>query len=152
MTKDVVIYTDGACSKNPGTGGWCAILWYKNKQKLLSGCEENTTNNKMELKAVVAGLKALNQRCKERIFSDSAYSVNAIHKGWLDTWMKNNWVTENKEKVKNIDLWEQLAYLMNIHNVRFEKIKGHADDEYNNICDSIARQMIKNSIKGKVFK
>lgn len=150
--KDVVIYTDGACANNPGPGGWCAILIYKDHKKIISGFEEMTTNNRMELKAIIEGLKALKQKCNVTIYSDSAYIVNAINQNWIQKWQRNDWSTSEKEKVKNIDLWEELINLMQIHNVRFEKVKGHADDELNNLCDKTAKEMIKISIKEKTQK
>ncbi|ADQ46217.1 Ribonuclease H [Caldicellulosiruptor kronotskyensis 2002] len=141
--KEVTIYTDGACSGNPGPGGWCAILIYKGIKKVLKGFEKYTTNNRMELKAVVEALKALKEPCKVVIYSDSAYIVNAINQNWIEKWQKNGWKTSEKEEVKNIDLWNELVELMKIHKVTFEKVKGHADNELNNLCDRIARSMIK---------
>ncbi|ACM60440.1 ribonuclease HI [Caldicellulosiruptor bescii] len=141
--KEVTIYTDGACSGNPGPGGWCAILIYKGIKKVLKGFERYTTNNRMELKAVVEALKALKEPCKVVIYSDSAYIVNAVNQNWIEKWQKNGWKTSEKEEVKNIDLWNELVELMKIHKVTFEKVKGHADNELNNLCDRIARSMIK---------
>lgn len=141
--KEVTIYTDGACSGNPGPGGWCAILIYKGIKKVLKGFERYTTNNRMELKAVVEALKALKEPCKVVIYSDSAYIVNAVNQNWIERWQKNGWKTSEKEEVKNIDLWNELVELLKIHKVTFEKVKGHADNELNNLCDQIARSMIK---------
>ncbi|WPX10040.1 ribonuclease HI [Anaerocellum danielii] len=141
--KEVTIYTDGACSGNPGPGGWCAILIYKGIKKVLKGFERYTTNNRMELKAVVEALKALKEPCKVVIYSDSAYIVNAVNQNWIEKWQKNGWKTSEKEEVKNIDLWNELIELLKIHKVTFEKVKGHADNELNNLCDRIARSMIK---------
>lgn len=141
--KEVTIYTDGACSGNPGPGGWCAILIYKGIKKVLKGFERYTTNNRMELKAVVEALKALKEPCKVVIYSDSAYIVNAVNQNWIERWQKNGWKTSEKEEVKNIDLWNELTELLKIHKVTFEKVKGHADNELNNLCDQIARSMIK---------
>ncbi|WAM32836.1 ribonuclease HI [Caldicellulosiruptor morganii] len=141
--KEVSIYTDGACSKNPGPGGWCAILIYKGIKKVLKGFEENTTNNRMELKAIIEGLKALKEPCKVTVYTDSAYVVNAINQNRIEKWQKNNWKTSEKEEVKNIDLWKELIDLIKIHKVKFEKVKGHSFDELNNLCDKIARDMIK---------
>ncbi|ADQ07103.1 Ribonuclease H [Caldicellulosiruptor hydrothermalis 108] len=141
--KEVTIYTDGACSGNPGPGGWCAILIYKGIRKVLKGFERYTTNNRMELKAVVEALKALKEPCKVIIYSDSAYIVNAVNQNWIEKWQKNGWKTSEKEEVKNIDLWNELIELLKIHKVTFEKVKGHADNELNNLCDRIARSMIK---------
>ncbi|ADQ40833.1 Ribonuclease H [Caldicellulosiruptor acetigenus I77R1B] len=141
--KEVTIYTDGACSGNPGPGGWCAILIYKGIKKVLKGFERYTTNNRMELKAVVEALKALKEPCKVVIYSDSAYIVNAVNQNWIERWQKNGWKTSENEEVKNIDLWNELLELLKIHKVTFEKVKGHADNELNNLCDQIARSMIK---------
>ncbi|WP_207182519.1 ribonuclease HI [Anaerocellum diazotrophicum] len=141
--KEVTIYTDGACSGNPGPGGWCAILIYKGIKKVLKGFEMQTTNNRMELKAVVEALKALKEPCKVIIYSDSAYIVNAVNQNWIEKWQKNGWKTSEKEEVKNTDLWNELIELLKIHKVTFEKVKGHADNELNNLCDRIARSMIK---------
>lgn len=136
--KNVKIYTDGACSGNPGPGGYGAILIYKGIEKEISGGEPSTTNNKMEITAVVKGLELLKEPCDVTIYSDSAYVVNAIEKGWLTSWKKNNWLKADKKRVKNIDLWEELLKLLEIHNVRFVKVKGHSDNEYNNRCDKLA--------------
>jgi len=141
--KEVTIYTDGACSGNPGPGGWCAILIYKGIKKMLKGFERHTTNNRMELKAVVEALKALKEPCKVVIYSDSAYIVNAVNQNWIEKWQKNGWKRSEKEEVKNIDLWNELINLLKIHKVTFEKVKGHSDNELNNLCDQIARSMIK---------
>lgn len=137
--KEVTIYTDGACSGNPGKGGWAAILMYKGVEKTLSGGEVLTTNNRMELSAVIFALEALKEKCSVKIYSDSAYVVNAVNKGWLFEWKKNNWRTLSKDNVKNVDLWEKLIKLLNIHNVELIKVKGHSDNEYNNKCDAVAR-------------
>lgn len=136
--KDVKIYTDGACSGNPGPGGYGAILIYKGIEKEISGGQINTTNNKMEITAVVKGLELLKEPCNVTVYSDSAYVVNAVENGWLKAWKKNNWVKADKKKVKNIDLWEELLRLLEIHNVKFVKVKGHSDNEYNNRCDRLA--------------
>ncbi len=136
--KNVVMYTDGACSGNPGPGGYAAILIYNGIEKEISGNELSTTNNKMELLAVISGLKALKEKCNVTIYSDSAYVVNAVEKSWLISWKKNNWIKSDKKQVKNIDLWEELLDLMNFHHVQFKKVKGHANDVYNNRCDKLA--------------
>lgn len=138
--KKVEIYTDGACSGNPGKGGWCAILIYRGKEKILSGGEEQTTNNRMELKAIIEGLKALKEPCEVSLYSDSAYAVSAFKDGWLRGWANKGWQTSKKEEVKNIDLWKELLKLTEIHSVTFIKVKGHSDNEYNNRCDKIARE------------
>lgn len=136
--KNVKIYTDGACSGNPGPGGYAAILIYRGIEKEISGGEPNTTNNKMEITAVVEGLKLLKEPCDVTVYSDSAYVVNAVEMGWLESWKKNNWIKADKKQVKNIELWEELLKLLNVHNVKFVKVKGHSDNEYNNRCDRLA--------------
>ena len=142
--EKVIIYTDGACSGNPGPGGWGSILMYKNNKKEISGGKENTTNNVMELTAVIEGLKLLKYPCEVELFSDSAYVVNAFEQGWIYNWMKNNWKTSGKESVKNKELWQELYNLTQIHKVKFNKVKGHSDNEYNNRCDELARNSIQN--------
>ncbi|MDD3303917.1 MAG: ribonuclease HI [Clostridia bacterium] len=138
--KNVKIYTDGACSGNPGPGGYAAILIYKGIEKEISGGELNTTNNKMEITAVVKGLELLKEACDVTVYSDSAYVVNSVEKGWLYSWKKNNWIKADKERVKNIELWEEMLALLETHNVRFVKVKGHSDNTYNNRCDELAVQ------------
>ncbi len=140
--KKVDIYTDGACSGNPGIGGWCAILIYNGIEKTISGFNKQTTNNRMEVFAIIQGLAALKERCEVTIYSDSAYAVNAIENGWLESWKRNGWRTGDNKEVKNIDLWNDLSLRMSEHNVRFVKVKGHADNEYNNLCDKTARAEI----------
>lgn len=142
--KTVDIYTDGACSGNPGVGGYCAILIYNGKEKVVSGREENTTNNRMELVAVIEGLKALKESCAVNLYSDSQYVINAINEKWLDGWVKAGWRANSKNSVKNVDLWQALIPLLKRHNVTFIKVKGHSDNEYNNRCDKIAVGMYKN--------
>lgn len=149
--KDVIIYTDGACSGNPGAGGWCAILMHGDAQKQISGHEAVTTNNRMELMAVIMGLKALKFKCKVAVYSDSAYVCNAVENGWLAEWMNNGWRTAGKKDVKNVDLWQELIRLMGEHNVSFVKVKGHADNEYNNACDKGARAEINKFKKGNTI-
>lgn len=141
--KKVIIYTDGACSGNPGKGGYCAILTFNKIEKIISGFEENTTNNRMELKAVIEGLKALKEACSVDLYSDSQYVVDAFNKGWLYSWEQNSFKTSAKKEVKNIDLWNELIKLTKIHNVKFIKVKGHSDNEYNNRCDKIAVEEYK---------
>lgn len=136
--KKVILYTDGACSGNPGPGGYGAILIYNNIEKEVSGGEKNTTNNKMEMMAVIKGLEMLKEPCEVEVYSDSAYVVNSIEKGWIYSWKKNGWRKADKKEVKNIDLWERLLKLMETHKVTFLKVKGHADDELNNRCDRLA--------------
>ncbi len=140
--EEVTIYTDGACSGNPGPGGWGAILMYKDKKKEISGGNPETTNNIMELTAVIEGLKMLKFPCKVSLYSDSAYVVNAFEQKWIYGWMKNGWKTSGKAPVKNKELWQQLYSLTKEHEVTFIKVKGHSDNEYNNRCDELARNEI----------
>ena len=140
--KKVILYTDGACSGNPGQGGWGCLLQYNGAKKELSGFEENTTNNRMELMAVIKGLEALKEPCEVDIYSDSAYTVNAFLEGWIYSWQLNNWRTANKKEVKNVDLWEKLLLLLEVHSVHWFKVKGHADNEFNNRCDFLATNEI----------
>ncbi len=144
----VSIYTDGACSGNPGPGGWAAVLIYGDKEKEIWGSEEITTNNRMELLAAVQGLKALKRPCKVNLYSDSAYLVNAFNNGWLKKWQSNGWKTARKEPVENQDLWQELLQLSNIQEVTWIKVKGHADNVYNNRCDELAVDAIKNRKEG----
>ena len=143
MNKLVIIYTDGACSGNPGPGGWGTILMYKDIKKELSGSNPNTTNNIMEITAVIEGLKLLKEPCDVEIYSDSAYVVNCFNNGWIYNWIKNNWKTASKEPVKNKELWQELYELVQKHNVKFIKVKGHSDNEFNNRCDELARNAIE---------
>ena len=136
--EEITIYTDGACSGNPGPGGWGAILMFGNIKKEISGGSANTTNNIMELTAVIQALKLLKRPCKVNLYSDSAYVINAFEQKWIYGWLKNNWRTSNKEPVKNKELWEELYSLTKIHDVKFIKVKGHSTNEYNNRCDELA--------------
>ena len=136
--NEVTIYTDGACSGNPGPGGWAAILMAGGHTKELSGGDKDTTNNRMELLGVISGLKALKYPCKVTVYSDSAYIVNAFNQGWIDKWIQNGWKNSAKAQVANIDLWKELVELTSRHEVTFMKVKGHADNEYNNRCDELA--------------
>ena len=140
--EEVIIYTDGACSGNPGPGGWGSILMYKGNKKEISGGKEDTTNNVMELTAVLEALKLLKFPCNVKLYSDSAYVVNAFKQKWINGWLKNGWKNSNKEPVKNRKLWEELYNLTKVHHVEFIKVKGHADNEYNNRCDELARNAI----------
>jgi ribonuclease HI len=140
--KHVEIYTDGACSGNPGPGGWAAILLYNGKERIVSGGEPATTNNRMELMAAIRGLKMLNQPCAVKLYSDSSYMVDALTKGWLERWRLNMWRTAAKDDVKNVDLWEQIVSLCSSHDIAWIKVKGHSDNEYNNRCDALARAEI----------
>jgi len=141
--EKVVIYTDGACSGNPGPGGWGAILMYKGVKKEISGGSKQTTNNIMELTAVIEGLKMLKFPCEVDLYSDSAYVVNAFEQKWIFGWLKKNWKTASGYPVKNKELWEELYGLTKIHTVNFIKVKGHSDNEYNNRCDELARSEIE---------
>lgn len=140
--KEVTIYTDGACSGNPGPGGWGAVLIYGNNIKEISGSEAPTTNQRMEITAAIAALKALKEPCRVRLYSDSAYLVNAFRQGWLVRWQKNGWLTVKKEPVENQDLWQELLQLVQQHRVEWQKVKGHSDNQYNNRCDELARAAI----------
>lgn len=141
--KQVEIYTDGACSGNPGPGGWAAILTYKDKRSELSGYEAHTTNNRMELMAAIRALRALKEPCAVRLYSDSTYLVNAFEKKWLENWQKRNWLTAAKKPVENQDLWQELLELSATHAVEWVKVRGHADDPGNNRCDELARGEIR---------
>ena len=136
--KKVILYTDGACSGNPGIGGWAFILDYKGAKKRVAGGELNTTNNRMELTAVIQGLKALKEPCKVEIYSDSAYVVNAFKNDWIISWQLNNWKNSQNKEVLNKDLWLELLDLCSKHTTTFIKVKGHADNEQNNECDRMA--------------
>jgi ribonuclease HI len=141
--KDVIIYTDGACSGNPGPGGWGAVLMYGTHVTELSGFDEQTTNNRMEMTAAIRALEKLNQPCCVSLYSDSAYLVNAFEKGWLDNWQANDWKTAAKNPVENQDLWQRLISLAKTHDITWIKVKGHADNEHNNRCDMLATGEIK---------
>ncbi|MBE3579509.1 MAG: ribonuclease HI [Caldanaerobacter subterraneus] len=143
----VEIYTDGACSGNPGPGGWAAVLIYKGIKREISGFEENTTNNRMELKAAIEGLKALKRPCKVNLYSDSSYLINAFNEGWIEKWQKNNWLKSDKTPVENQDLWKELLEVSKPHQINWIKVKGHSDNEYNNLCDRLAAEQIKKHIK-----
>jgi len=144
--KMVTLYTDGACSGNPGPGGWGAILKFGEIEKELSGRERDTTNNRMELAAVIAGLEALNQPCTIDMYSDSKYVVDALAKGWAKSWQKRKWVKSDKKPALNTDLWERLLALCDIHKVTPHWVRGHSDNEYNNRCDQLARDAIEKSL------
>ena len=142
--KEVTIYTDGACSGNPGPGGWGAILIYGENKKEISGGANETTNNIMEMTAVIEALKLLKSPCEVKLYSDSAYVVDAFNKKWVDSWQKNGWKNSKKEEVKNKELWETLIELTKVHEVTFIKVKGHSNDELNNRCDELAKGAINN--------
>ena len=141
--KKVLIYTDGACSGNPGEGGWGAILRYGEREKEISGYEAETTNNRMELTAAIEALSALKGPCEVELYSDSSYLINAFEKYWIASWKRNGWVNKSKEDVKNADLWKELDYLNGKHRMTWIKVKGHSDNEYNNRCDRLATGEIK---------
>ena len=141
--KEVELYTDGACSGNPGMGGYGIVLIYKGIQKEFSGFEKETTNNRMELTAVIEGLRKLKECCKVTIYTDSAYVCNAFENGWIENWKANNWKTSNKKDVLNKDLWLNLIWELSKHEVKWVKVKGHSDNELNNLCDKLAVNEIK---------
>lgn len=136
--KQVQLFTDGACSGNPGVGGWGAILRFNSAEKELSGGEKNTTNNRMELTAVIKGLSALKEPCNVTLVTDSKYVADAITKGWAESWRKNGWKKADRKPALNSDLWEQLLDLINIHNVNIQWVKGHAGHPENERCDRLA--------------
>ena len=136
--KTVTLYTDGACSGNPGPGGWGAILEYNGHQKEMSGGEVNTTNNRMELTAVIRGLQALKEPCIVELYSDSKYVIDALEKGWAWGWKKKNWIKSDKKPALNPDLWEELLQLTQVHKLTYHWVKGHASNPYNNRCDELA--------------
>lgn len=143
---DVDLYTDGACSGNPGAGGWGYVLICKAKEKYkeMSGFKENTTNNQMELTAVIEGVKAIKKPCNLTIYTDSAYVHNAFTQGWIENWLKNGFKNSQKKEVANKALWLKLIDLLKTHNsVTWVKVKGHADNYYNNLCDKLATDEIK---------
>ena len=136
--KTVTIYTDGACSGNPGPGGWGAILRYGEVAKELSGGEDMTTNNRMELMGVIAALSALKESCTVELYSDSKYVIDALSKGWVYGWKKKGWRKSDNKPALNIDLWEQLLALIAKHEVHYHWVKGHAENAYNERCDALA--------------
>ena len=136
--KTVEIYTDGACSGNPGPGGWGAILRYGGHEKELSGGEAKTTNNRMELTGVIAALEALKESCVVELWSDSKYVIDALDKGWAVKWRQNGWKKPDKKPALNPDLWEKLLTLTEKHEMRYHWVKGHAENEFNNRCDALA--------------
>lgn len=136
--KKVTIYTDGACSGNPGAGGWGAILMYGNTKKEISGYNENTTNNVMELTACVQALSMLKESCEVDLYSDSAYVINTFNEGWLTNWKINGFRNAKKKPVANAELWQTLDDMCTKHIINWHKVKGHADNEFNNRCDTLA--------------
>lgn len=143
--RTVQLYTDGACSGNPGPGGWGCILCYNGKTKEMSGYMAQTTNNRMEIFAVISGLGALKEPCIVEVYSDSAYTVNAFNEHWIDNWQKNGWMNSKKQPVENSDLWKLLLQIIRIkrHEISFHKVKGHADNPWNNRCDELATAAIR---------
>lgn len=136
--KTVTIYTDGACSGNPGPGGWGAILRYMGREKVMSGGEKETTNNRMELSGVIAALSALKEPCIVELYSDSKYVIDALSKGWAESWRKKGWIKSDKKPALNPDLWEKLLNEAAKHELHCHWVKGHAENEYNNRCDALA--------------
>jgi len=141
--RKVRIYTDGACSGNPGPGGFGVVMYYGEHKKEISGSEPQTTNNRMEIMGVIVGLEALNQPCEVALYSDSRYVVDAIEKNWVTRWQQNNWMRNKKEAALNVDLWERLLPLLSMHKVTFHWIKGHAGHPENERCDRLARMAIE---------
>ena len=142
---NVTIYTDGACSGNPGGGGWGAMLMHGNRIKEISGFDPQTTNNIMELTAAIKALECLKKPCVVDLYSDSAYLVNGFNQSWIDNWQNNNWKTSQKKPVLNVDLWKRLVELSKIHKITWHKVKGHSDNVYNNRCDELARLQISSN-------
>jgi len=139
----IVVYTDGACSGNPGPGGWGAVIIFPDGTvQEMSGGEEHTTNQRMEMKAAIKALSTLEPSSKVELYSDSAYLVNAFLQGWLEKWKKNGWLTAKKKDVDNRDLWEELVTLEEKLNITWKKVKGHSNDYYNDKCDKLAREAI----------
>lgn len=136
--KHVTIYTDGACSGNPGPGGWAGILMHGDRERVITGAERHTTNNRMELMAVVESLRVLREPCRASVHTDSAYIANAFKDDWISGWIRRGWKTASKKPVKNQDLWKALLEQTERHDVEFVKVKGHADDELNNRVDALA--------------
>lgn len=145
--KKIMVYTDGACSKNPGPGGWAAVLQYKGAQKEVSGFVPDTTNNRMELTAAIMALEALKEPCEVVLHTDSAYIHNAFQQRWIDRWQRNGWRTAANDPVENTDLWRQLLDAAQQHQMTWIKVKGHADNELNNLCDKLARKQITEHTK-----
>lgn len=138
MMKKIEMFTDGACSGNPGPGGWGTILRYKGVEKELCGGEHETTNNRMEMTAVISGLKALNEPCEVDIFTDSKYVCDSVQKGWVYSWKKNNWRKADRKPALNVDLWEEMLLLLEKHKVTFHWLKGHDGHPENERCDAMA--------------
>jgi ribonuclease HI len=147
IRPEVIVYTDGACSGNPGPGGWAAVLRYGGHEREISGGEPHTTNQKMELTAAIEALRALGRPCRVRLHSDSAYLVNCFRQRWYDAWMRNGWIGRNKAPVANRPLWEELIRLAGIHDVEWVKVAGHSGDPLNERCDALARAEIERIVR-----
>ncbi|MFU8861239.1 MAG: ribonuclease HI [Cyclonatronaceae bacterium] len=144
----ITVYTDGACSGNPGPGGWAAVLEWNGKEKILQGGESDTTNNRMEMRAVVEAFKALNKPCHVKVHSDSALIINAFTKGWIDNWQRKGWTKSDKKPVENIDLWKEMLEAVRSHHVEWIKVKGHSTNERNNRVDRLAVEAGKRPASG----
>lgn len=147
--KNVTIFTDGACSGNPGPGGWGAVLIYGEHSKEISGYEEVTTNQKMELMAAVRSLQTLKEPCQVELYSDSAYLINAFEQKWYERWQRNGWLNAQKKPVENRELWMKLLELSSVHSIKWNKVKGHSGEFYNERCDKLARSAITQQQIGK---
>ncbi len=145
--KRVEIYTDGACTNNPGPGGWGTVLLFGDHSSEYKGFTPHSTNQKMELTAAIEGLSKLKEACEVSVYSDSAYLVNAFNQNWLENWLKRGWINAKREPVSNRDLWERLLALSRIHTIKWIKVKGHSDNKWNNRCDQLARDAIKEGLK-----
>ena len=137
--KEIIIYTDGACLGNPGPGGWAAVLMHGEVIKEIAGGERLTTNNRMELFAIIRGLEVLKQPSRVRLHSDSAYAINCFKQRWFERWQRNGWLNSQKAPVENRDLWERLIQAVSRHEVEWVKVKGHSGDKWNDRCDELAR-------------
>jgi ribonuclease HI len=142
MLPKITIYTDGACSGNPGPGGWAAVLEYNGREKVIKGGEPATTNNRMEMRAIIEALKALKRPCIARIHSDSGLIINAFTRGWIDNWQRKGWKKADKKPVENADLWREMLEAMRPHKVEWIKVKGHSDDVRNNRVDKLAVESV----------
>ena len=147
--KKILLYTDGACSGNPGVGGWGLVLIYNGHKKEMAGGEEETTNNRMEMMAAIKGLEALKEACEVDLHSDSAYLVNAFKQNWVGNWIENGWKNSRKDDVANKDLWQQLLKFSMIHKINWIKVKGHSNNKLNNRCDEMAVDEVKKIKKQK---
>lgn len=148
--KRVALYTDGACSGNPGPGGWAYVLIYREHRREMSGYELHTTNNRMELTAAIEGLSALKEPCEVELYTDSAYLANGFLKHWIDGWQRRGWLTADKKPVENQDLWKRLIDLDKAHSIHWIKVKGHADNVENNRCDKLATDAIKKNREARI--